>query len=430
MRVTKSPESEIGFSHYKEFSGQGGVVGRSERCDWWLPDRSNIISNQHMFIRYQDSQFYVVDNSTNGTSLGNEEKDALIPGKPYLLAEGNEIAIGEYIISIEKIINNEEKLESKPDSSVSSNLEGELPFLNPHAETDLERLIQNEQTATPRQPNTQILEDKFNAWANPVPPLQPKPETQPPQPSRFAPFEAATLGQPQESGQAVQEAVRPQPQFNRFSQEPAKTPIEPKPFTGFQPQEPVRQQATRQPSPAQNNTKAAESKVTAMPIQNSADQSNFLNALIQRFGLSQDALYALGEEQVINIMADLLEGTLEGFIELLIARAKIKNDLNVDMTMIQSEENNILKHSVHAKQAISLFLQPQSDSFLAAKPAIKDAVKDIKQHQRALFEAVRKALHSTLNSVDPLTIERQVSESKRYFFPGKKLQGRLLERLQ
>ncbi|ALB22864.1 FHA domain protein [Piscirickettsia salmonis] len=117
---------------------------------------------------------------------------------------------------------------------------------------------------------------------------------------------------------------------------------------------------------------------------------------------------------------DLLEGSLEGFIELLIARAKVKNDLNVNMTMIQHEENNILKHSVHAKQAMALFLQTQSDSFLAAKPAIEDTVKDIKQHQRALFEAVKKALQSTLNAVDPLAIERQASEGKRYFFPGNK----------
>lgn len=449
LRVTKSPENEIGFSHYKEFSNQGGVVGRSERCDWWLPDRSNIISNQHMFIRYQDNQFYIVDNSTNGTSLGHEEKDALIPGKPYSLSEGSEIAIGEYILHVEKVINNQEKEEKNSNASAASlhsHLEGELPFLNPHAETDLERLVQNEQheqTHT-QQPQTQRFENKFNAWTNPTPAFQAQTETPPPQPARFDPFEAATLGQSQdtESSAAIDtgkhETAQSQPQkFNHFQQDTQATPAaEPTPFTGFQHQQsqgriqhpsstpthqtPALKPQSTQPPPQSTLTQTTHTTNQKSATQQQFSQSNFLDSLVQRFGLSQDAIYALGEEQVTSIVMDLLEGSLEGFIELLIARAKVKNDLNVNMTMIQHEENNILKHSVHAKQAMALFLQTQSDSFLAAKPAIEDTVKDIKQHQRALFEAVKKALQSTLNAVDPLAIERQASEGKRYFFPGNK----------
>ena len=51
------------------FGEAGGYIGRSEECEWVLPDRSREISRQHALITFEDGHFYLEDVSANGVFL-------------------------------------------------------------------------------------------------------------------------------------------------------------------------------------------------------------------------------------------------------------------------------------------------------------------------------------------------------------------------
>lgn len=49
------------------FTTAGGVIGRSETCDWCIPDPKQQVSGQHASVSFQNGQFYLTDTSRNGT---------------------------------------------------------------------------------------------------------------------------------------------------------------------------------------------------------------------------------------------------------------------------------------------------------------------------------------------------------------------------
>ena len=72
---------------------RGAVLGRSQTCDWSLPDPSNQISSRHCEIRYESGGYVLVDLSTNGTYL-NGATDRMT--EPRRIVHHDRFAIGHY----------------------------------------------------------------------------------------------------------------------------------------------------------------------------------------------------------------------------------------------------------------------------------------------------------------------------------------------
>jgi len=90
----------IGARH--EFGPNGGVFGRSRKCDWVLPDQDRHLSSVHARILYQNDAFVLVDESTNGTFL--EGQGAPVGrGKAVSLSPGMKLRAGPYQIRIESL---------------------------------------------------------------------------------------------------------------------------------------------------------------------------------------------------------------------------------------------------------------------------------------------------------------------------------------
>ena len=56
------------------FNKSGGIIGRSEECDWQLNDSQNFISSNHVSIEYRNNLYFIKDLSTNGTFLKQSHK--------------------------------------------------------------------------------------------------------------------------------------------------------------------------------------------------------------------------------------------------------------------------------------------------------------------------------------------------------------------
>jgi type VI secretion system protein len=72
---------------------EGAVIGRSPHADWTLPDARNYISSTHAEVEYRDGGYWLTDRSTNGVFV-NGAPERL--SEPHLIAEGDEIVIGQY----------------------------------------------------------------------------------------------------------------------------------------------------------------------------------------------------------------------------------------------------------------------------------------------------------------------------------------------
>ncbi len=75
------------------------TFGRSEDCDWHLPDPERVVSSVHGEIVFRDGAFQLRDCSTNGLFL-NHAESPLGPDGEATLRDGDRMTLGDYEISV------------------------------------------------------------------------------------------------------------------------------------------------------------------------------------------------------------------------------------------------------------------------------------------------------------------------------------------
>ena len=78
---------------------RSATVGRKPENDLVLPDPDRVVSGTHLRIEYQGGQYFLLDQSTNGTYL-NHASEPVPKGKPISLSNGDLIQIGEYQLAV------------------------------------------------------------------------------------------------------------------------------------------------------------------------------------------------------------------------------------------------------------------------------------------------------------------------------------------
>lgn len=95
---------------------------------------------------------------------------------------------------------------------------------------------------------------------------------------------------------------------------------------------------------------------------------------------------------------------------LLQGRAEIKNEFRIAQTRFVQTENNPLKFSPDANEALERILAAEkSPGFLTGKRAFEDAFDDIQAHQLAILSAVQRAIESAVSQFEPAEIEKKLA---------------------
>lgn len=106
---------------------------------------------------------------------------------------------------------------------------------------------------------------------------------------------------------------------------------------------------------------------------------------------------------------EILRVVTEGLMGLLQGRAEIKNEFRIAQTRFVQTENNPLKFSPDADEALKRILgSGESPGFLTGKRAFEDAFDDIQAHQLAILSAVQRAIGSAVAQFDPAQIEKKL----------------------
>src|SRR3954452_8494075 len=97
LKIENYPRLPDGGPLSYQVERRGFDIGRDQHLDWTLPDPSRHISGKHCEIRYLDGGYWLYDVSTNGTFVNKSTRRVQ---SPYKLADGDELSIGDYIISV------------------------------------------------------------------------------------------------------------------------------------------------------------------------------------------------------------------------------------------------------------------------------------------------------------------------------------------
>jgi len=101
----------------------------------------------------------------------------------------------------------------------------------------------------------------------------------------------------------------------------------------------------------------------------------------------------------------VLREAVAGLVRVLAARTAFKRELRMDVTIIQPAENNPLKFSVDADDALRYLIVREARGFLPPIQAVQEGYMDVQAHQLALMSALRAALQTIVERFNPTTLE-------------------------
>jgi type VI secretion system FHA domain protein len=171
-------------------------------------------------------------------------------------------------------------------------------------------------------------------------------------------------------------------------------------------------------APAQRGRPQAAAPVLAAPVApagGGVDGAQVIAALAQSLGLEPGELDAAHPVETVRLVGELLNLTVSGLYQMLEMRAQLKNELRIeDRTMIASRENNPMKHTDSARDALRYLVdlrQHGNKLFMQPAKAIGDAVSDVCAHEMAVMAGTRAALLAALKMFSPDVVEKRIKKT-------------------
>ncbi len=355
----------------KRFDSQGGSLGRSEQADWYLPDPERVVSGVHAIISFQQGQFRITDQSTNGLFV-NRSVEPLGQGNSHSLHHGDILCLGDYEIQV-ALIDSVSAEKSTEHSLIAENTQ--KPPLNRH--TDAAAGLTIGQLAPAAITPTFEPQPLFNA------------------PNTMRSDGASASQAPVTNTMAFNaESTLALDNLDQHFHAPAalipddwESPWQEQPATALSP--------VKQPLSAPSGK--------SQPG-NSSD-SACVQAFIRGLGLSEANQAAMQNEQCWLQLGQALQQALQGVIAVMHERSQVKSSFRVNQTTFQQRENNPLKFSANLDDAFhNLFNRPGS-SFMPARQAIAEAFSDISRHEAAIIAGARGAMSGLMAELAPERLE-------------------------
>ncbi|MEQ1759520.1 MAG: type VI secretion system-associated FHA domain protein TagH [Vicinamibacterales bacterium] len=103
----------------------------------------------------------------------------------------------------------------------------------------------------------------------------------------------------------------------------------------------------------------------------------------------------------------ILRIVVEGLMEVLRARQRLQAEFRIQGTTYKPRENNPLKFSVDAQDALHNLLVKRHPGYLGAVDAFENAFDDIHDHEVAMLSGIRAAFESILARFDPAALQQE-----------------------
>ena len=161
----------------------------------------------------------------------------------------------------------------------------------------------------------------------------------------------------------------------------------------------------------------------------SADQSldvtaeDLFDSFLDGLGISRVELHPSVNRPEMMMSAGLvLREFVEGTISLLASRANLKNAFRLDQTTVLPRQNNPMKFSDNTNDLIKQLLVGDDGEYLGARDAVREANRDLINHQNAFLDAMNSAFIEFADRFDPDELQEgfdRTLNSKMFSFANK-----------
>ncbi len=396
-------------------------IGRAPGNDWVLADPDRHLSKTHCVIGWQSGRFVLTDLSTNGVFV-NGAREPLGRNNQVVLTDGDQFTMGEYVVSV---------AEQPGDAQAGFAAEREDPLGGDPLGGD--PLGSGPAALDPLGDSDPFGPDAGAAagFSHPFPAVQPNVRRDDPfaiaDRQRGAGLDDDLFGGPPQPGWSG--AAQPDhldAPFQAFRPPPPVAP--PQPFQAIDidallgdepigaapaaPAEASRSTLSIADPPPPDSEQIPDGRPPAAaaataPAASAAEPAALVAAFLEGAGLPQLRL-ATDSEASMRHAGAILRAMVEGLREVLISRSAIKNDLRVEQTMLRARDNNALKFSVTAEEALAALLMPNRPGYKPPLDAVREAYDDVRQHEMAVMAGVQSALGSLLKRFDPASLETRL----------------------
>ena len=159
------------------------------------------------------------------------------------------------------------------------------------------------------------------------------------------------------------------------------------------------------PDPAPAPMRKAEAapsndEAASKPVELTAE--DLFDSFLDGLGISRVELHpAIDRPELMMTAGTILREFVEGTINLLSGRANLKNTFRLDQTTVLPRHNNPMKFSDNTNDLIKQLLIGTGGEYLGARDAVREANRDLLNHQNAFLDAMNSAFIEFADRFDP-----------------------------
>lgn len=376
------------------------TIGRGSENDWSLPDPQRFLSGSHCRIERRGDSWFLTDTSTNGVFVNGADR-RLPRDEPREIQDGDRLRMGDY----------ELKVSLQPESGMGTDLDETAPGMQqapqrPPSYTGLKEantpLAQMDQSLLG---SSISIDDIFRLDEEEESPSKPSLASRDPQ--------GTPLRQHFTPPRAVQPG--PDPGHSPYEIDPDSIPEDWDTETGISARpaipEPRPEEATgpraEVPEPSRRAVPETPPAAPVAPAR-AMPPGSTLQAFAAGAGLTADQLTVENETQFFEDVGRLMFALTDGLMQAIASRTQIKSEFRLEQTMIAPAQNNPIKFSANAQEALLRLLNPSDGTYQSGPAAASEAIDDINAHQMGVLAGTEAALRSILQRFSPDTLEAKM----------------------
>lgn len=414
LTIENVPSLSSGDPVVKELDGHGLVIGRAGHVDWTLPDPQALISSVHCEIDFNNGTYWLTDRSTNGTFINGSGERLSAPRQ---LNDGDLIAIGHYAIRVAVEAGAGRDAFGSGGAAMApsgASLWGQFDDKPDRpAETDAFGMPKRKAIFSS---GDRPIEEPFRA-PEPIAPKADPFGLGGGTPGYAAPSSAGGdifgLGGGAAPSPAWEAPAPPSWEASAATTPWSASPSPAAPAAGNAASiwstltAPAAVDFTPPPPPA------VAPPIAPAPGKPTGNDSSLFARFLAGAGLRPRDVEDLPPESVVAAAGELLRQTADGLIQLLYARARLRNQFGVgaEVTTFQRDGNNPLKWTRSAEEALRQIVGKPDRGFLPGPQAVRGAFEDLQAHELALMAAMQEALKDTIQRFSPAAIRARPGRS-------------------